>query len=549
MLSMNIEEKLLKLISDTVKSKFNLELPEGMVMIEIPKDKSNGDYSTNIAMRLTKQLGRKPQDIASDLVEELGKDKFIEKVSVAGPGFINFIVSKGELSSVITNVLKQNKDYGSQDKYKDVTIDVEYVSVNPTGDIHPGHARGAAVGDSLTRMLAKLGYKVTREYYVNDAGNQIDNLGKSIYVRYHELFNVDMPMPEDGYHAKDIIDIAQSIKDTNGDKYLNVPYEECKQFFKEYGTQVELDKLKADLDLYRVHFDVWTSEKTLYSRGLVQQALDKLKANDMLYEAEGATWLKTTKYGDDKDRVIIKSDGSYTYLTPDIAYHLDKFNRNHEFLIDILGADHHGYVPRLKAAIQALGYKPNNLDVIIVQMVRLIKDGEEFKLSKRSGKAIALRDIIEEAGVDATRYFFVSKAPNTQMDFDIDMATKQSNDNPVYYVQYAHARMCSILKNDITYDVLDFYDLIKEEKETLLLKHLNEFPGCIEECVEYKEPHRMCNYVYKLAQLFHSFYNDCKVIDKDNMDLTKQRLALVKACQIVLANGLDLIGVTAPEKM
>ena len=546
---MNIEEKLIKLISDTVTSKFSIDLEPGMVMVEIPKDKSNGDYSTNIAMRLTKKLGKKPQDIANELVSELSKDSFIEKVEVAGPGFINFVVNKGELTSVITNILKQSDNYGSQDKYKDVTIDVEYVSVNPTGDIHPGHARGAAVGDSLTRMLKKLGYVVTREYYVNDAGNQIDNLGKSIYVRYHELFGVDMPMPEDGYHAQDIIGIAEQIKKENNDKYLNVAYEECKQFFKEYGTQYELDKLKADLDLYRVNFDVWTSEKTLYSRGLVKQALDKLKENDMLYESEGATWLKTTKYADDKDRVIIKSDGSYTYLTPDIAYHLDKFNRNHEYLIDILGADHHGYVPRLKAAIQALGYKPNNLDVIIVQMVRLIKDGEEFKLSKRSGKAIALRDIIEEAGVDATRYFFVSKAPNTQMDFDIDVATKQSNDNPVYYVQYAHARMCSILKNDIQYDVLDSYDLIKEEKETLLLKHLNEFPACIEECVEYKEPHRMCNYVYKLAQLFHSFYNDCKVIDKDNLPLTQQRLALVKACQIVLKNGLELIGVTAPEKM
>ena len=546
---MNIEEKLITLISDTVTNKFSIDLEPGMVMVEIPKDKTNGDYSTNIAMRLTKKLGKKPQEIANELVSELSKDEFIEHVEVAGPGFINFVVNKGELTSVISNILKQGSNYGSQDKYKGITIDVEYVSVNPTGDIHPGHARGAAVGDSLTRMLSKMGYIVTREYYVNDAGNQIDNLGKSIYVRYHELFNVDMPMPEDGYHAQDIIGIAEKIKEENNDKYLNVPYEECKQFFKEYGTAYELEKLKADLDLYRVNFDVWTSEKTLYSRGLVQQALDKLKANDMLYESEGATWLKTTQYKDDKDRVIIKSDGSYTYLTPDIAYHLDKFNRNHEYLIDILGADHHGYVPRLKAAIQALGYKPNNLDVIIVQMVRLIKDGEEFKLSKRSGKAIALRDIIEEAGVDATRYFFVSKAPNTQMDFDIDVATKQSNDNPVYYVQYAHARMCSILRNDIQYDVLDSYDLIKEEKETLLLKHLNEFPNCIEECVENKEPHRMCNYVYKLAQLFHSFYNDCKVIDKDNMELTKQRLALVKACQIVIKNGLELIGVTAPEKM
>ena len=458
-------------------------------------------------------------------------------------------MNKGELTNIITTIINKGHEYGSQDKYKDVKVDVEYVSVNPTGDIHPGHARGAAVGDSLTRMMKKMGYQVTREYYVNDAGNQIDNLGKSIYVRYHELFNVNMPMPEDGYHAKDIYDIAQAIKDVDNDKYLNMPYEECKDFFKEYGTKFELEKLKKDLELYRVSFDVWTSEKTLYSRGLVQQALAKLKENDMLYEADGATWLKTKQYNDDKDRVIIKSDGSYTYLTPDIAYHLDKFNRDHEYLIDILGADHHGYVPRLKAAIQALGYKPENLDAIIVQMVRLIKDGEEFKLSKRSGKAIALRDIIEEAGVDATRYFFVSKAPNTQMDFDIDMAVKQSNDNPVYYVQYAHARMSSILKNDIQYEILDSYNLLKEDKEISLLKHLNIFPDTIAECVEFKEPHRMCNYLYKLAQLFHSFYNDCKVIDKDNIELTKQRLALVKACQIVLSNGLELIGVSAPDKM
>ena len=354
-----IENKLINTISQAVKSKFDLDLNEGMVMVEIPKDKANGDYSTNIAMRLTKQLGRKPQDIARELVEELSKSDLIEKVEVAGPGFINFVVNKGELTNIITTIINKGHEYGSQDKYKDVKVDVEYVSVNPTGDIHPGHARGAAVGDSLTRMMKKMGYQVTREYYVNDAGNQIDNLGKSIYVRYHELFNVDMPMPEDGYHAKDIYDIAQAIKDVDNDKYLNMPYEECKDFFKEYGTKFELEKLKKDLELYRVSFDVWTSEKTLYSRGLVQQALAKLKENDMLYEADGATWLKTKQYNDDKDRVIIKSDGSYTYLTPDIAYHLDKFNRDHEYLIDILGADHHGYVPRLKAAIQALGYKPN----------------------------------------------------------------------------------------------------------------------------------------------------------------------------------------------
>ena len=544
-----IENSLIEIIKKALKDTYDLDVDESMVMVEIPKDKSNGDYSTNIAMRLAKNLKKAPVVIANELKDNLSNNELIESVEVAGPGFINFIVNKDELSSVISNILKANDNYGESDKYKDVAINVEYVSVNPTGDIHPGHARGASVGDSLTRMMKKLGYKVTREYYVNDAGNQIDNLGKSIYVRYHELFGVQFEMPEDGYHGMDIYDIARDIKEKDNDKYLNVDYKECSQFFKEYGTQFELNKLKEDLKLFRVEFDVWTSEKTLYSRGLVDKSIEILRNNDMLYESEGATWLKTTEYGDDKDRVIIKADGSYTYFCPDIAYHLDKFDRGNDYLIDVLGADHHGYIPRLKAAIKALGQNPDNLDVIIIQMVRLIKDGEEFKLSKRSGKAIALRDIIEEAGVDATRYFFVSKAPNTQMDFDIDIATKKSNDNPVYYVQYAHARMCSILKNDIDYEIQDKYNLIDNEKEALLLKHLNEFPMIIEECVSYKEPHRMCNYVYKLAQLFHSFYNECKVIDQENLELTKQRLALVKACQITLKNALELIGVSAPEKM
>lgn len=544
-----IENSLIEIIKKALKDTYDLDVDESMVMVEIPKDKSNGDYSTNIAMRLAKNLKKAPVVIANELKDNLSNNELIESVEVAGPGFINFIVNKDELSSVISNILKANDNYGESDKYKDVAINVEYVSVNPTGDIHPGHARGASVGDSLTRMMKKLGYKVTREYYVNDAGNQIDNLGKSIYVRYHELFGVQLEMPEDGYHGMDIYDIARDIKEKDNDKYLNVDYKECSQFFKEYGTQFELNKLKEDLKLFRVEFDVWTSEKTLYSRGLVDKSIEILRNNGMLYESEGATWLKTTEYGDDKDRVIIKADGSYTYFCPDIAYHLDKFDRGNDYLIDVLGADHHGYIPRLKAAIKALGHNPDNLDVIIIQMVRLIKDGEEFKLSKRSGKAIALRDIIEEAGVDATRYFFVSKAPNTQMDFDIDIATKKSNDNPVYYVQYAHARMCSILKNDIEYEIQDKYNLIDNEKEALLLKHLNEFPMIIEECVSYKEPHRMCNYVYKLAQLFHSFYNECKVIDQENLELTKQRLALVKACQITLKNALELIGVSAPEKM
>ncbi len=551
LLGMNkIEENLINAINKALKTRFDFEASEGMVMVEIPKDKTNGDYSTNIAMRLTKVLSKRPQDIVNELKEELLKEnKDIEAVEIAGPGFINFRMKKASLTSTIKTIIDAGDNFGQTDTNKGTKVCVEYVSVNPTGDIHPGHARGAAIGDSLTRMMKKTGYDVTREYYINDAGNQIDNLGRSIYVRYHELFGIEKPFPEDGYHAKDIIDLANYIKNEVGDKYVNVEYADCAQYFKETGTKLELDKLKADLELYGVEFDVWTSEKTLYARNLVLSALDKLKESGLLFENEGATWLRTTEYGDDKDRVLVKSDGSYTYFTPDISYHLDKFNRGHERLIDILGADHHGYIARLKAAVKALGKNPDNLDVIIVQMVRLLKDGEEFKLSKRSGKAIALRDIIEEAGVDATRYFFVSKAANSQMDFDIDVATKKSNDNPVYYAQYAHARMCSILKNDIAYEVKDVYPLIENDKEAQLLKQLNEFPNVIEECVEYQEPHRMCNYIQKLASLFHSFYNECKVIDRDNMELTKERLALVKASEIVLKNALYLIGVSAPEQM
>jgi len=544
-----IEEKLKNAIKSVLKNKYQVE-DESIIMIEIPKDKENGDYSSNIAMRLTKILKRKPQEIANELKEELEKEiSEAEKIEIAGPGFINFYMKKESLTGIIKTVLDMDEKYGQTDKHNDTSICVEYVSVNPTGDIHPGHARGAAIGDSLTRMMNKVGYKVTREYYINDAGNQIDNLGKSIYVRYHELFKIKMDMPEDGYHGKDIYDLADIIKNEVNDKYLNIPYEECKEYFKEVGTKLELDKLKADLELYRVSFDVWTSEKTLYSRGLVEKVLDTLKDSGLLFNKDDATWLKTTEYGDDKDRVLVKSDGSYTYFTPDIAYHNDKFNRSHDKLVDILGADHHGYIARLKASIKALGKNPDDLDVIIVQMVRLIKDGEEFKLSKRSGKAIALRDIIEEAGVDATRYYFVSKASNSQMDFDIDMAKKQSNDNPVYYAQYAHARMCSILRNDYKYEIKDSYPLLTNPKEAELLKQINEFTNVIEECVNYKEPHRMCNYIQKLATLFHSFYNECKVIDSNDLNMTSERLALVKACEITLKNALELIGVSAPEKM
>ena len=544
-----IESSLISSIINVCNSLYG-EIDTGMVMIEIPKDTTNGDYSTNIAMRLTKQLRKNPRIIAGEIVEGLEKElESAEKIEIAGPGFINFYMKSEVLSSVISNILKMDQDYGKSDFGKGVKYNIEYVSANPTGDLHPGHARGAAMGDSISRLMSMAGYDVTREYYVNDAGNQINNLAKSIYVRYHALFGIEMEMPEDGYHGKDIFKIAEDLKAEYNDKYLNKPLEECVEELKVLGIAAELEKLKQDLKAYNVEFDVWTSERSLYQQQMVEKALTKLKDMGMTYEADGAVWLRTTDFGDDKDRVLVKSDGSYTYLTPDISYHLNKLDRGYDRLVDLFGADHHGYIARLKAAIQALGYEPDKLDVDIIQMVRMVKDGEEFKMSKRTGKAIALRDLIDEAGSDAVRYFFASRAGDTQMDFDIDMAKKQTNENPVYYAQYAHARMSSILASACEYEFAETFELIGDDKEIQLLKHLNEFTNVVNDCAKNRAPHKMCNYIKDLAGLFHSFYGACHVINKDDAALTSQRLALVKASQITIRNALNSIGVSAPEKM
>ncbi len=545
-----IENKLKQAIQEAVQKAFAITIETEEINIEIPKEKSHGDYSTNAAMRLTKQLKKNPREIASALCEALDKETAsVERIEIAGPGFINFFMKSDRLASVIQTILKEQENYGKSDAGKGIRINVEYVSANPTGDLHPGHARGAAIGDSVTRMLKMAGYEVTREYYVNDAGNQIDKMGKSLQARYLQLCGVEAEVPEDGYHGPDLIEIAKELKKAYGDRYAHTSKAESLAFFKEEGLKAELKKLKDDLALFNVEFDVWTSERSVYQRGLVERAVATLIQQGMTYESEGALWLKTTEFGDDKDRVLRKSDGSYTYLTPDIAYHLDKLDRGYDQLVDFFGADHHGYIVRLKAAIQALGYPSDKLDVDIIQMARMIKDGEEFKLSKRSGKAVALRDLIEEAGADAVRYFFASRAADTQMDFDIDMAKKQTNENPVYYAQYAHARMCSILRQAEGISIADQTNLIAHPKELELCKHLNEFAAVVADAAKCRQPHKMCNYIRTLAQDFHSFYAECKVVDKENPELSAQRLALVTAAKITMKNALNLIGVSAPEKM
>lgn len=524
------------------------------VVIETPKDKEHGDYATNMAMQLARIAKKAPRIIAEDIVKHFNKEKAnVSKIEIAGPGFINFFVKKDYLSDVIATVLEKGDSYGEVNVGNGKKIQVEFVSANPTGDLHLGHARGAAVGDSLCNILEKAGYDVAREYYINDAGNQIENLAKSLEARYFQQLGKEVEMPEDGYHGQDIIDFAKEIVDTYGDRFVETDEEERLAFFREYGLKRELDKLKDDLADFRVKFDNWFSETSLYTSNKVQEILAELKERGVTYEKDGAIWFASTKYGDDKDRVLVKSDGTYTYLTPDIAYHKDKFNRGFEELINIWGADHHGYIPRMKAAIEALGYEKDQLDVQVIQMVNLYENGERVKMSKRTGKAVTMRELMEEVGIDATRYFFAARQVDSHLDFDLDLAKSQSNENPVYYVQYAHARICSMIRQakNAGYELDKNANLerLTAEKEIDLMKKVAEYPEAVADAAKKRAPHRMTNYVYDLAQALHSFYNAEKVINEDDKELTLARLALVEAVRITLADALKLVGVSAPEKM
>lgn len=528
------------------------QIPE--VVLELPKDKAHGDYATNMAMQLARVAKKAPRMIADDIVANFDKSKAsIEKIEIAGPGFINFYMNNSYLTDLVPAILTAGDAYGETNVGNNLKVQVEFVSANPTGDLHLGHARGAAVGDSLSNILDKAGYDVSREYYINDAGNQINNLAKSVEARYMQALGMEVEMPEDGYHGQDIIEIGERLAEEFGDKYVNVDEQERFDFFREYGLKYEMAKLQKDLEDYRVRFDVWYSETSLYHNGKIDRALEALRNAGHIYEEDGATWFRSTTFGDDKDRVLIKNDGSYTYLTPDIAYHQDKLERGFEKLINVWGADHHGYIPRMKAAIQALGYDNDTLEVEIIQLVHLFKNGEKMKMSKRTGKAVTMRELVDEVGLDAVRYFFAMRSSDTHLDFDLDLAVSQSNENPVYYAQYAHARICSMLRSgdemNIALDGNYNLEYINSEKEIDLLKKLGEFPAAVTEAAEKRIPHRITNYINELAAALHSFYNAEKVLDQDNLEKTKARLALMKAVQITLQNSLKLIGVSAPEKM
>ena len=541
---MSIKKELQEIIKDSlIKNDIN-DINSNEIIIEIPKSQENGDYSTNIALTLTKRLHTSPIEIANKIASNI-KNEIIEKIEIANPGFINIYITKQRLQAEINKIIEETKNYGKNNLGNNKKINIEYVSANPTGILHIGHARGATYGDNLSRIMSYCGYDVTREYYINDAGNQMNNLGISIKERYKEICGLPFNIPEDGYHGNEIITIANQIYDSYNDKKLN----EDTNFFRNEGLSVLLNQIKKDLDNYRVNFDVYTSEQSLYDKGEIEKILNIFNKKKECYINENALWLKTSAYGDEKDRVIVKQDGTYTYLLPDIAYHVNKIERGYTELIDVLGADHHGYINRLKGALEILGYNSNILDIKILQMVRLLKDGEEVKISKRTGKTITLNDLVEEVGINATRYFFASKSLDTQMDFDLSLAIKNSNENPVYYIEYANARISKILNNykkDIK--IKKEYNTITDELAYTIMKKLISFEDTVISSAEKRQPHIICNYIYELATLFHSYYSKEKFVTED-IEYTNDRIALLTAIKIIINNSLNLIGIIPREEM
>ncbi|MGD9604961.1 MAG: arginine--tRNA ligase [Bacilli bacterium] len=520
------------------------------VFFEKPKDPKFGDYSTNIAMRLAKPLKKSPIIIAKELIEKIDqKSLHISKMEVAGSGFINFFIDRQFLASIVFTILLQKNHFGDLKLGNGEKINLEFVSANPTGSLHIGHGRGASYGDSLARILRKAGFSVNTEHYVNDAGNQINNLCFSINERYKELFGLTPKLNDDSYHGKEIIELAKQIKSLHGDFYLNNPWEKV---FRKFGIDYLLAGLKKDLADFNVTFDTWFSEQSLYDNGDVEKIKNYLIENGHTYESDGAVWLKTTQYEDEKDRVLIKSDQTYTYLLPDIAYHANKLNRGYNHLIDVLGADHHGYINRLKAAIAFVGGNPEKVDIEILQMVRVLQDGEEIKMSKRSGKAITLRDLMDEVGTDALRFMYISKALSTHMDLDLDLAVKNTNDNPVYYVQYAYARIASVFRvveeQGINFVPVNQFSCINFESIEKLVLQLIQYPLIIEEIATKRLPHKMAQYLLGLAQALHTYYNDERIITNNQIEVM-EKLTVLKAVQIVIKDGLSLIGVNTKERM
>lgn len=533
------------------------ELPEGdyapVQRLEVPKEKEFGDYSTNAAMQWARTAHKAPRQIAAAVVKHIDTP-LVTRMDIAGAGFINFFLARDTVYQELKNILAAGPSYGDLPKTQKDRFLVEYVSANPTGPLHIGHARGAAYGSALVNLLRAAGYDVFSEYYVNDAGNQIDHLAESINARYLQLNGIDAEIPEDGYHGQDIIDTARHIMEKDGKKYLDMDEKEWLSIFKELGLKEKLAALKKDLHDFNVDFDNWFSEKSLYP-DQVNAALKVLKDEDNMYEKDGALWLRTTKNGDDKDRVVIRTNGVPTYFCSDIAYVGNKIRRGYNKLIDIWGADHHGYIIRLKTAMKFLGYNPDDFEVMLLQMVTLLRDGQPVKMSKRTGQAVTLRELMDEVGTDAARYFFCARTLDSQMDFDIDLAKKHSNENPVYYIQYANARIHSLFRQakeagvawDGKFENTDFTAL-KEECELDLIKKMENYHQLVAGAAAERAPQRIAKYAYELAALFHHFYRECRILGVGD-NLTQARLGLITAVQYILVHALTILGISAPEHM
>ena len=550
----DLEQKIYAALADAVKSVYGIDADEDTLLVEAPRDPKLGDYATSTAMRLARTLHKSPMEIGEALAKKLREAiPEAESVTVAKPGFINFRLKSNALSSIINRILEAGADYGRNDSGKGERVLVEWVSANPTGDLHCGHARNAAWGDSICRLLEHSGYDVLREFYVNDAGNQIVMLGESLVARYFEHFGKEYPLPENGYHAEDVKHIAEDIAAQDGDKWLTADPAERLEYFMNEGKTRELEKIDRDLKLYRVTIQSWMHETFFYenNRKRINDCLKMMDEKGLLYEKDGALWFKSTDYGDDKDRVLRKSDGTLSYLTPDIANHVYKCERGYKKLINLWGADHHSYVTRMQAALTALGYPKGTLTIDLIQMVRMVENGVEVKMSKRTGNAITIRELCEDVGVDAARWYFSSKDISSQMDFDLKQAVAKDNNNPVYYAQYAHSRMCSIMRNPAIpeFHKVDSYDRLMDEKELLLMKMMGEFTSTVAKAAKLRKPNLISEYIISLVKLYHSYYNVARVNNPDDPELTNQRIGLVKALQITLSNALNLLGVSAPESM
>ena len=546
-----IEQALIRAVEAAVEEGI---LPEGAalppVLLEEPPEKELGDFATNFAMQSARVFRQSPQKIAAAIRDRLAGD-WLDHAEVAGPGFLNLYLKKTVLSDTLRAVLAAGEEFGTLPPNGAPRIQVEYVSANPTGPLHVGHGRGAAVGSALVKLLRTAGYTVDSEYYVNDAGNQMNLLAVSVNARYLELLGKSVEFPENGYHGADIVETAQRIIDRDGDKYLSLPEEERLKLFQDVAYREKLAALEEDLADFGVTFDRWYSERTLHPEA-VRRVVDVLLERGTAYEKDGAVWLRSTDYGDDKDRVIFRDNGVPTYLAADIAYHDDKYRRGYGRLINIWGADHHGYVARVKASMAALGHDPEELTVLLLQMVSLYRDGTLVKLSKRTGETVTLRELMEEVGVDAARYFFLMRSLDSQLDFDLDLATKKSNENPVYYIQYAHARISSIFRqaDEAGIAVRDGaeLELLTDETEIALIKKIAAYPEEIARAAAEFAPQRIARYSHELAGAFHSFYNKCRIVGQEP-PLASARLALVLAAGRVIRHSLGVLGVSAPEKM